>query len=104
MSLKAKVMLLAFALAFILQQIQGYDVLMVVGGMYVNQSVAYTVKAVEVIGLTSVCQVHLFAMYYCPVRDIKNRILQFSKSPNLKYKVLQNAYKIKKRGLTYSLK
>ena len=64
MSLKAKVMLLAFALAFILQQIQGYDVLMVVGGMYVNQSVAYTVKAVEVIGLTSVCQVHLFAMYY----------------------------------------
>ena len=64
MSLKAKVMLLAFALAFILQQIQGYDVLMVVGGMYVNQSVAYTVKAVEVIGLTSVCQVHLFPMYY----------------------------------------
>ena len=64
MSLKAKVMLLAFALAFILQQIQGYDVLMVVGGMYVNQSVAYTVKAVEVIGLTSACQVHLCAMYY----------------------------------------
>ena len=40
------------------EQVNGYDVLMVVGGMYVEQSVAYTVKAVEVIGVTSVCQVH----------------------------------------------
>ena len=39
-------------------QVNGYDVLMVVGGMYVEQSVGYTVNAVEVIGLTSVCQVH----------------------------------------------
>ena len=46
------------------EQVNGYDVLMVVGGMYVEQSVGYTVNAVEVIGLTSVCQVHLCAMYY----------------------------------------
>ena len=40
----------------------------------------------------------------CPVRDIKNRILQSSNSPILEFKVLQNAFKIKERGLKYFLK
>ena len=35
----------------------------------------------------------------CPVRDIKNRILQFSNCPILEFKVLQNAFKIKKARL-----
>ena len=35
-------------------------------------------------------------IFYCPVRDIKNRILQSSNSPILESKVLQNAFKIKK--------
>ena len=35
----------------------------------------------------------------CPVRDIKNRILEFSNCPILKLKVLQNVFKIKKARL-----
>ena len=31
----------------------------------------------------------------CPVRDIKNRIIQSSNSPILEFKVLQNAFKSK---------
>ena len=54
MSFKAKVLL---ALALLIQISHGYDVLMVVGGMYVENSIGYTLKAVEVIGLNSVCQV-----------------------------------------------
>ena len=37
----------------------------------------------------------------CLVRDIKNRI---SNSPILEFKVLENAFEIKKRGLKYFLK
>ena len=37
--------------------------------------------------------------HLCLVRDIKNRILQFSNSPILEFKVLQNVFKIKKQGL-----
>ena len=40
----------------------------------------------------------------CPIRDIKNRILQFSKPPILEFKRLQKAFKIKKQGLQYFLK
>ena len=43
-------------------------------------------------------------MAICPVRDIKNRILQFSKPPILEFKRLQKAFKIKKQGLKYFLK
>ena len=52
---------LALALAFVIQVSHGYDVLMVVGGMYVENSIGYTLKAVEVIGLNSVCQVHILS-------------------------------------------
>ena len=34
-------------------------------------------------------------IFYCPVRDIKNRILQSSNSRILQFKVLQNAFKKK---------
>ena len=40
----------------------------------------------------------------CPVRDIKNRILQSSNFPILEFKVLQNAFKIKKMRLKIFLK
>ena len=40
----------------------------------------------------------------CPVRDIKNRILEFSKPPILEFKRLQKAFKIKEQGLKYLLK
>ena len=59
MLFKADVLVtLALALAFTIQVSHGYDVLMVVGGMYVENSIGYTLKAVEVIGLNNVCQVH----------------------------------------------
>ena len=40
----------------------------------------------------------------CLIRDIKHRILQFSDSPILEFKVLQKAFKVKKQGLNYFLK
>ena len=42
---------------------------------------------------------HFDLTCFCPVRDIKNRILQSSNSPILEFKLLENAFKIKKRGL-----
>ncbi len=52
--------ILALALAILAKCIQGYDVLMVVGGMFLENRVGYTLKAVEVIGLTHVC--HSFSL------------------------------------------
>ena len=36
----------------------GYDVLVVIGGMYIEQSVGYTVNAVEAIGPSNVCRLY----------------------------------------------
>lgn len=36
----------------------GYDVLVVIGGMYIEQSVGYTVNAVEAIGPRNVCRLY----------------------------------------------
>ena len=58
------IVILALALAFVIQVSHGYDVLMVVGGMYVENSIGYTLKAVEVIGLNSVCQVHKYCILH----------------------------------------
>ena len=41
-------------------------------------------------------QLQITIPYLCPVRDIKNRLLQSSNSLILEFKVLQNAFKIKK--------
>ena len=46
----------------------------------------------------------LVCIVVCPVRDIKNRILEFSKPSILEFKRLQKAFEIKKQGLKYFLK
>ena len=47
---------LVLALTLTLQLCRGYDVLMVVGGMYIENRVTYTLTSVEVIGPRSVCR------------------------------------------------
>ena len=59
------------------------------------------------ISLLSILSLHFkpwrsSVLYLCPVRDIKNWILQSSNSQILKFRVLQNAFKIKKQGLKYT--
>ena len=52
----AVVLAIILTLTLLLQLCHCYDVLMVIGGMYIEQRVAYTLTSVEVIGPLNVCQ------------------------------------------------